>query len=136
MPNKPTILLSEPDAGLQEALKLLLEDWATVSIVPTLEAGLQLLTEAPTDLFILDVDGQSIAPLSFLTVLRVGHPNLKILLVAGQFDFDFQVAALKFPPVSFLTKPFEPQVAVEKMQTLTGYAKSSIRTRVLRLPIQ
>lgn len=132
---KPRIVVCESDEGLRAAFQLMLEDWAEVQIIEQAEACVRELNQAPIDLLIIDVDDQTLDPLQLLGNIRAAYPNLKILLVAGSFDLDFQVAALKFSPVSFLTKSFEPKVAMEKMQTLVGHSASPIRTRIVRIAL-
>lgn len=131
----PTILVCEAYEGLQEAFRLILEDWASVRCVARAEDCFSQLTQGPVDLLIFDLDLQAVDPLGFLRDLRSVYPDLKVLLVAGEFEFDFQVAALKFSPVSFLTKPFNTQATVERIQVLVGYATSSVRTRVVRIAL-
>ena len=125
----PTILVCEADEGVQEAFRLLLEDWATAQVVPDTTECLNALRQSPVELLILDLDGQGIEPLEVLTTIRATYPTLKVLLVAGGFTLDFQLAALKRSPISFLTKPFNPKATVEKIQTLVGYATSLVRRR-------
>lgn len=127
------ILVCEADAGVQEAFRLLLEDWAAVRMVAEADACLRKLSQASVELFILDLDGQAIKTLDFLRTIRQRSPHLHVLVVAGDFDLDFQRAALKCAPISFLTKPFHPPATVERLQTLTGYAPSSIQKHVMQV---
>ncbi len=75
--------------------------------------------------------------LDTLKVIRQTHPKLRILLMAGEFECDFQVAAIQqCGLVSFLTTPWKSNAElVEKVQVLLGDRKSSIRNWVLRMPM-
>jgi len=127
------ILVCEADEGVQEAFRLMLAEWASVRVVARAAECFEILAHGSTALLILDLDRQAGKPLHGLRRLRLVAPDLTILLVAGAFTFDFQVSALRYSPVSFLTKPFDPKATVERMQLLTGAIHSSIRTRMIRI---
>ncbi len=75
--------------------------------------------------------------LETLKAVRRDHPALKILLIAGEFECDFQIAAIQQGGlVSFLTKPWDSSAAVvEQIQVMLGDRKSSIREWRLRVPL-
>ena len=133
--NLPTILLCESYPGLQEAFQLMLDGWASLRLTPTVEACLAALTQEEPDLLILDIDGQNTDPLALVANLRSAHPDLKLLLVAAEFAYDFQVACVKLGQLSFLTKPFSVPAAVAKMKALLGLAAPSIHTRVVKIAL-
>lgn len=130
------ILVCEAHEGLQEAFRLLLEDWAAVRLVATADDCLTVLESGSVTVLIYDVDGQVSELFTTLEAIRAQHPKLRVVLVAGEFDLDRQVAALRYAPVSFVIKPFAPQALAERLQVLAGYRASTIRTRILRMPIQ
>ncbi|MDP3723027.1 MAG: response regulator [Candidatus Omnitrophota bacterium] len=132
---RPTILLCESYPGLQEAFQLMSDRWASLRLAPTVEECLAALTQEEPDLLILDIDGQKADPLALLANLRSTYPDLKLLLVAAEFTYDFQVACVKLGQLSFLTKPFSVPAAVAKMKVLLGLAASSIHTRVVKIPL-
>ncbi len=131
----PTILLCESYPGLQEAFRLMSEGWASLRLTPTVEECLAALTQKEPDLLVLDVDGQKTDPLTLVANLRNTCPDLKLLLVAAEFAYDFQVACVKLGQLSFLTKPFSVPAAVAKMKVLLGLATPSIHTRVVKIPL-
>ncbi len=132
---KPAILICEAHEGLQEAFRLMLEDWASIRFVAQAEPIFATLAQERPDLLILDVDGQAAEPMVLVERLRTTYPELKVLLVAGQFDYDFQVACVKLGQLSFLTKPFSVPAAVAKMKVLLGLAAPSIHTRVVKIAL-
>lgn len=133
---RPAILLCESYPGLQEAFQLMLDWWASLRLTPTVEACLAALTQEAPDLLILDIDGQNKAdPLALVAHLRRAYPDLKLLLVAAEFAYDFQVACVKLGQLSFLTKPFSVPAAVAKMKALLGLAAPSIHTRVVKIAL-
>ena len=75
--------------------------------------------------------------LETLKRIRQTHPTLKILLIAGEFEYDFQIAAIQqCGDVRFLTKPWKSAAGVvEQIQIMLGDRESSIHRRILRVPI-
>lgn len=106
--------LDRPTGSFDETLKAICED-----------RPLELSCRATEDI------------LATLRAVRRNHPELKILLVSGEFDVDFQLAVIQqCGLVSFFTKPWGPTAAVvEQIQVMLGDRKSSIRQWVLRMPI-
>lgn len=131
----PTILLCESSPGLQEAFQRMPDGWASLRLTPTVEECLAALTQEALDLLILDIDGQNMDPLALVANLRSTYPDLKLLLVAATFAYDFQAACVKLGQLSFLTKPFSVPAAVAKMKALLGLAAPSIHTRVVKITL-
>ncbi len=131
----PSILVCEAYDGLQEAFRLMLDDWASVQVVSKTTEWLPVLAEHHWDLFVLDLDGQAGDPLELVRNIRLAYPDLKLLLVAATFDYEFQVACVKLGQLSFVTKPFSAAATVAKMKTLLGLAASSIRTRIVKIAL-
>jgi len=74
--------------------------------------------------------------LDTLKVIRGAHPELGIVLVAGEFEYAFQAAVVKQnSSVRFINKPWESTQFIEKVQVLLGDKKSSIRQWVLKMPL-
>ncbi len=132
---KPHIVVCEADEGLREAFGLMLDGWAAVSVLSRADDCFTSLAQQQTDLLILDLDGQDAEPLALVRSLRTAQPDLKILLVAGEFDYDFQVACVKLGGFSFLTKLFSAPAAVAKMKILLGLEAPSIRTRIVKIAL-
>ena len=132
---KPSILVCEAYEGLQEVFRLMLDDWASVQVVSKTSEWLPVLAKHHWDFFVLDLDGQSGEPLELVRNIRLAYPDLKLLLVAGQVDYEFQVACVKLGQLSFLTKPFSAPAAVAKIKTLLGLAASSIHTRIVKIAL-
>lgn len=133
--DKPRIVLCEADEGLREAFGLMLEGWATSTVFSKANDCFTHLTQQQADLLVLDLDGQNTEPLALVLSLRIAHPDLKTLLVAGEFDYDFQVNCVKLGGFSFLTKLFSAPAAVAKMKTLLGLEAPSIHTRIVKIAL-
>ncbi len=73
-----------------------------------------------------------------IQAIRQSHPELKILLIAQEFKNDFQEDVIRSCGlVRFRTKPFEDTKAlVEQIKVMIGDKQSTIRSWVLRVPIE
>ncbi len=157
------ILICESYSGLQSAFKLMLDSRYDLIFSNDDEEILPLLDQNPGHLVVWDLDRptgtmetaldairSSDEPLQTyreticanrfldrLKAIRRAYPELKILLLAGEFECDFQVAAIQeIGSVSFFLKPWKSNgEIVEKIQVLLGDKKSSIRDWVLRMPL-
>ena len=156
------VLICENYPGLREAFKLVLGDHYDLVFAESQEEIIPLVRQRPVRLVIWDIDRmedsldktfeavrngdaayspQRVIPteevLSVLKSVRGTHPDLPILLVAGEIDTNFQITAIQqVGSIRFLTKPWDSSVAVaEQIQVMLGDKKSSIRHWILRTPL-
>lgn len=157
---KSTLLICESYPGLRSAFELMLgRQYRLVFAEQPHEIAPLLQNQKTTRLLIWDLDhptgsldetlkaicGET--PLELpcrsadkiletLKAVRRDHPALKILLVAGEFDSDFQMAAIQqCGLVCFLTKPRGSlEAVVEQIEVVLGDRESSIHQWVLRMP--
>jgi len=76
--------------------------------------------------------------LETLKTIRQSYPALKILLIAQEFNIDFQEDVIRSCGMaSFRTKPFEDTKALaEQIKVIVGDKQSTIRSWVLRVPLE
>jgi len=155
------LVICESYPGLREAFKLMLDrQYRLVFAEQPHEIGSLLRAHKDTRLLIWDLDRPTGSldetlkaicedrPLELpyratddilvtLKTIRRDHPELRILLVAGEFDVEFQIAAIQqCGLVNFLTKPWgSPAAVTEQIQVMLDDRKSSIRQWVLRVPL-
>lgn len=132
-----SILICEGYPGMREAFSLMLSGCYELRFVT--EPG-QIPTEfrrQPYRLVIWDMDSTDGA-LETLKFIRRLAPDVKILLVSGEFDLDFQTNAIKeCGGVRFETKPWASTKALqERIQVILGDKESSIKRWELRVPIE
>ena len=132
---RQAVVLCEAYDSLREGLAIVLGDHYRVTVVSRIAELPPVLTTTKPALLILDVDGQS-KPYAALKRLRRAHRTLKVLLLAGAFTLEEQMAAVRLSHVGFIKKFFSVESLLEKVDTLIrGYSRSPIRTRIVRLPI-
>ncbi len=144
------ILICENYSGMQGAFTLALgSEYELIFVSDPTEIPLALRSH-PVRLLIWDLDrtsgsmqgvlkairmGQPFTPpthsqsLETLQTIRQSYPALKILLIAQEFNIDFQEDVIReCGLVAFLTKPWNSSADVaERIQVILGDKKSSIR---------
>src|SRR3989338_8684644 len=129
---QPRILIYESYSGLQEALKLILEEIFHLSFESRPLHLRRAVTVTMPDLLLVDVDDQE-SPFDFLASIRQQHSDLPILLIASEFSLAKQLDGLRLEQVSFITKPFSKEQLSEKVATLIrGYSTQPLR-RVVQI---
>ena len=133
---RPAVFLCQAYDSLREALEVVLGDRYHVTAVNRIEALLSLLKDSTPDLLVIDIDGQPPLP-ECLSHVRQSHDSFQVLLMAGQFSLEQQLAALQLVPnVGFIQKPFSLESFLEKVETLLrGYSTSGIRQRIVRIAL-
>lgn len=157
------ILVCETYPGMREAFALTLGEHYELDLAEDISEILPLLRQHPVRMLIWDIDpptgslqeafetissGSPVAisakesrvadALETLKAIRLAHPDLNVLLISGEFDVDFQITAIRQAGlVGFETKPWKSAAyLLERVQVALGDKRSSIRSRVLRIPLQ
>lgn len=153
------LLVCEDYPGMREAFKLVLGNQYQLIFADDSSQIMALLHIHPVRLVIWDLDRANGSldetfdairagnfesslktyegVLETLKAIRQAHPTLKILLISGEFEYDFQIAAIQqCGDVRFLTKPWKSATGVlEQVQVMLGDRENSIHHRILRVPI-
>lgn len=156
------VLICESYPGLRKAFKLVLGDQYELVFAEDPAEIASLVRQHPVRLVIWDIDriegsldktfeavrngdafdsSQRTIPaegiLAVLKAVRDARPALRILLVAGEIDANFQITAIRqVGSIRFLSKPWSPKTVAEQIQVMLGDKKSSIRHWVLRVPVE
>lgn len=114
-----TILLVEDEENLQEALKLNLEmEGYEVSSAFDGPAALKALQNEYFDLVILDIMLPEIDGITVLETLRLQHAALPVLIVSAKSSSADKVLGLKKGADDYLTKPFNLEELLLRVQKL------------------
>ena len=117
--SKPSILLVEDEENLHEALKLNLElEGYEVSSAFDGNKALQLVQEEYFDLIILDLMLPEIDGISVLETIRVQHIEVPILILSARNNSADKVLGLKKGADDYLTKPFNLEELLLRIQKL------------------
>ncbi len=113
------ILLVEDDhdlaSGLQRALQT---DGFAVNHVATGNAALAAIETETPEIVILDLGLPDISGLTVLKRLRVGHPELPVLILTARTSIDDKVAGLDSGADDYLAKPFEIEELLARLRAL------------------
>ncbi len=113
------ILLVEDDhdlaSGLQRALQT---DGFAVNHVATGNAALAAIETETPEIVILDLGLPDISGLTVLKRLRVGHPELPVLVLTARTSIDDKVAGLDSGADDYLAKPFEIEELLARLRAL------------------
>jgi len=119
MSNKPSILLAEDEENLHEALKLNLElEGYEVTSAFTGSATLQKVQQEYFDLLILDVMLPDIDGVSITETIRVQNNDVPILILSARNTGADRVLGLKKGADDYLTKPFNLEELLLRVQKL------------------
>jgi two-component system, OmpR family, alkaline phosphatase synthesis response regulator PhoP len=119
MSNKPSILLVEDEENLHEALKLNLElEQYEITSAYTGSEALQKIQSEYFDLIILDVMLPDVDGISVTETVRVQNNQVPILILSAKNTSSDRVLGLKKGADDYLTKPFNLEELLLRVQKL------------------
>lgn len=119
MSNKPSILLVEDEENLHEALKLNLElEQYEITSAYTGSEALQKIQNEYFDLIILDVMLPDVDGISVTETVRVQNNQVPILILSAKDTSSDRVLGLKKGADDYLTKPFNLEELLLRVQKL------------------
>lgn len=119
MSNKPSILLVEDEENLHEALKLNLElEGYEITSAFTGSEALQKTHSEYFDLIILDVMLPDVDGISITETIRVQNNQVPILILSAKNTSSDRVLGLKKGADDYLTKPFNLEELLLRVQKL------------------
>jgi two-component system alkaline phosphatase synthesis response regulator PhoP len=119
MSNKPSILLVEDEENLHEALKLNLElEHYEITSAYTGSEALQKIQSEYFDLIILDVMLPDVDGISVTETVRVQNNQVPILILSAKDTSSDRVLGLKKGADDYLTKPFNLEELLLRVQKL------------------
>ncbi|OQP67017.1 DNA-binding response regulator [Niastella vici] len=119
MSNKPSILLVEDEENLHEALKLNLElEGYEITSSFTGSEALQKVQSEYFDLIILDVMLPDVDGISITETIRVQNNQVPILILSAKNTSSDRVLGLKKGADDYLTKPFNLEELLLRVQKL------------------
>jgi LmbE family N-acetylglucosaminyl deacetylase len=117
---RAAVLLVEDDALLAVAFSEILAALADVTCAPTGEDAVAMLGADPRtwDLIVADVELPGMSGIEFLEILKARAPKVATLVLSSHASFEYAVAAIRAGADDYMTKPVEPQAAIEKAAEL------------------
>lgn len=106
MNKKAAVLVVDDEFGVRESFKMVLKDTYTVLLAATGKEAIELLTNNPVDLILLDILLPDIDGLNLLEKLKTIDPNTEIVMVTAVREIQSAVKAIKLGAYEYIIKPF------------------------------
>ncbi len=113
-----TILIVDDEVDMLHLLKRSLEPdlGCTVVTASSAEAALKIYGEKHFDLVLLDIKMHGMDGLELLEIIRKKSPDQTVLMMTAYGSIDIAVAALKSGAYDFITKPFDHDTLLLRME--------------------
>jgi response regulator RpfG family c-di-GMP phosphodiesterase len=112
----PSILLVDDEVAILDGLRRQLRKRFTVHTALSGAAALELLETEPVNVVVSDMRMPEMDGATFLSQVRVQHPDVVRILLTGQADTQSAIAAVNEGSIyRFLTKPCPPDVIVDEL---------------------
>ncbi|HMO16841.1 MAG TPA: sigma-54 dependent transcriptional regulator [Oligoflexia bacterium] len=115
---KPRILLVDDDAALRDSLQLILKSDFNVKALSSGNEALEELHKdprIPLDILLLDIMMPGIDGLELLKQVKDHLPDLPVLMVSASNTVKSAVEAMKLGAVDFVSKPFQVEELIAKI---------------------
>jgi YesN/AraC family two-component response regulator len=114
------IMVCDDQAGVREALKIILEKDYLVSLAKNGEEALELAQDTHPDLIILDVKMPKMNGLEALKIIKEKRQEIKVIMITGYESVDVASQALALGADDYIVKPFDRETVLAKVQKLTS----------------
>ena len=123
-----TVLIVDDEPDMLQLLKRSLapELDCAVETAPSGEAALQLLNRRPVDLVLADIKMPGMDGLELLDLIKQNHRDLTVVMMTAFGSIETAVEAMKSGAYDFITKPFDHDALVIRLE------KALERSRLLR----
>ena len=128
---RPVVLIVDDDAGVRDALHVVLDEAYAVIEAAHGRAALDLLLSHPVDLVLLDILMPEVDGLEILQEIKVLAPDLPVIMLTAVKTVRTTVAAMKLGAADYLTKPFQQE---ELLATIRRVLEE--RTGPLSTPVE
>ncbi|HZI96424.1 MAG TPA: response regulator transcription factor [Actinomycetales bacterium] len=114
----PRLLVVEDDDGIRASLRLALQDEGyDVVDSASAEAGLEVLSQGPVDLMLVDLMLGGMDGFTFIRTVRPGS-DAPIIVLSARDDTHDIVAALEAGADDYVTKPFQLKEVTARLRAL------------------
>jgi DNA-binding response OmpR family regulator len=130
------ILIIDDEAPLRQTLARILQRAGhSVTTAESGEMALSLLSNASVDLVFMDIRMPGMAGLEVLKIIHTNQPDLPVVLFTAQPDLTSAVEALRLGATDYLLKPLQPQVLIDRTETILLDQQKQRRKREIELQI-
>ncbi len=132
---KRSILIVDDEPDMLHLLKRSLEPEldCAVDTAPSGETALRLLSEKPYDLVLADIKMPGMDGLELLEMVKRNNPEVTVMMMTAYGSIDTAVAAMKNGAHDFITKPFDHDALVIRLEKALERASLIQENRRLKL---
>ena len=119
------ILIVDDEAVIRDGLKRVLEGESFV--VETCSSGfhaIEIMQQREFDLIITDLKMPGMSGIEVLKSVRTLQPDIPVILITGYASIDTAVEAIKNGASDYISKPFAPQILLEKVRNALSQRSS------------
>lgn len=111
------VLVVDDEAVIRDGLKRILEgELFTVEVCSSGYSALEALQKRSFDLIITDLKMPGMSGIDVLKSVRTLQPHIPVLLITGYASVDTAVEAMKNGAYDYISKPFVPDLLLEKVR--------------------
>lgn len=107
MDGKESILVIDDEMAPRESIRMVLKDKYAVSTAAGALEGLNIISEKPVDLVVMDIKMPKMDGITALQEIKKKHPDTEVVLLTAYASLDTARDAIRFGAFDYLLKPFD-----------------------------
>ena len=105
--NKEKILIIDDELAPRESIRMVLKDKYAVSTATGAHEGLDMMSQNPVDLVVMDIKMPKMDGISALQEIKKQHPDTEVVLLTAYASLETARDAIRFGAFDYLIKPFD-----------------------------
>lgn len=107
MENRETILIIDDEFAPRESIRMVLKDRYHVSTASGALDGINMMSERPVDLVVMDIKMPRMDGITALQEIKKKHPDTEVVLLTAFASLETARDAIRFGAFDYLLKPFD-----------------------------
>jgi putative nucleotidyltransferase with HDIG domain len=104
---KEKILIIDDELAPRESIRMVLKDKYAVTTASGAHEGLDMMSQRPVDLVVMDIKMPKMDGISALQQIKKKHPDTEVVLLTAYASLDTARDAIRFGAFDYLIKPFD-----------------------------
>lgn len=105
--NKENILIIDDELAPRESIRMVLKDKYSVATATGAHEGLDMMSERPVDLVVMDIKMPKMDGITALQQIKKKHPDTEVVLLTAYASLETARDAIRFGAFDYLIKPFD-----------------------------
>ncbi len=107
MEHKEKVLVIDDELAPRESIRMVLKDQYAVSTASGAIEGLNIISEDPVDLIVMDIKMPKMDGITALQEIKKMHPDTEVILLTAYASLETARDAIRFGAFDYLIKPFD-----------------------------